>query len=82
VTQTAVSVGKPIYFRAANTNTGASTLTTAATGVKNLLNSDGSALSASQIRQNNAVLVTWDGTQFVLATKRPFNDRVLVIDHN
>lgn len=82
VSLTSVSVGKPIYFRAANTNTGASTLNTAATGVKSLLNSDGSALSASQVRQNNALLVTWDGTQFVLATKRPFNDRVLVIDHN
>ena len=82
VSQSAVVVGKPIYFRATNTNTGASTLSTAATGVKNLVNSDGSALSASQIRANNAVLVTYDGTQFVLATKRPFNDRVLVIDHN
>ena len=82
VSQSSVVVGKPIYFRAANTNTGASTLSTAATGVKNLLNSDGSALSASQIRQNNALLITWDGTQFILASKRPFNDRVLVIDHN
>jgi len=82
LSQSSVVVGKPIYFRATNTNTGASTLSTAATGVKNLVNSDGSALSASQIRANNAVLVTYDGTQFVLATKRPFNDRVLVIDHN
>jgi len=82
VSQSSVSIGRPIYFRAANTNTGASTLNTAATGVKNLVNSDGSALSASQVRANNALLVTYDGTQFVLATKRPFNDRVLVIDHN
>lgn len=82
ITLTSVSVGKPIYFRAANNNTSASTLTTGATGVKSLVNSDGSALSASQIRANNAVLVTWDGVQFVLASKRPFNDRVLVIDHN
>jgi len=82
VSLTSVSVGKPIYFRATNTNTGASTLSTTATGVKSLVNSDGSALSASQIRANNALLVTWDGTKFVLATKRPFNDRVLVIDHN
>jgi len=82
VSQSSVSVGKPIYFRAATTNTGASTFNTTATGAKNLLNSDLSTLSASQIRANNALLVTWDGTQFVLATKRPFNDRVLVIDHN
>jgi len=82
VSLTSVSPGKPIYFRAANTNTGASTLNTTATGVKSLVNSDGTALSASQVRANNALFVTWDGTQFVLATKRPFNDRVLVIDHN
>ena len=82
VSVSSVSVGQPIYFRASSANTGASTLTTTATGSKSLVNSDGTALSASQIRANNALLVTWDGTKFVLAAKRPFNDRVLVIDHN
>lgn len=82
VSLSSVSVGTPIYFKAANTNTGASTLSTAATGARSLVNADGTSLSGSQIRANNALLVTYDGAQFVLATKRPFNDRVIVIDHN
>ena len=45
------------------------------------INPDGSNLSAGQIRTNAAVQVVFDGTQFVLA-KRPFNDRVVVIDAN
>ena len=77
-----VGVGQSITFRASNANTGASTLNTPATGVKSLVNADGSALSAAQIRGNAAVQVTYDGSQFVLYAKRPFNDRVVVIDTN
>jgi hypothetical protein len=76
-----VPVGLPFYFKAANANTGASTLNTTATGTKSIVNSGGSALSASQIVANAPVQVTYDGTQFILS-KRPFNDRVSVIDSN
>jgi hypothetical protein len=79
---TSVSVGQPIVFRAANANTGASTLNTPATGVKNLVNPDGSNLNSSQIQANAAVQVGYDGTKFVLYAKRPFNDRFVVIDSN
>jgi hypothetical protein len=78
----AIGVGQSLTFRATNTNTGASTINTSATGVKNLVNADGSTLTAAQIRANAAVQITYDGTQFVLAAKRPFNDRVVVIDSN
>ena len=77
-----VGVGQGITFRATSANTGASTLNTAATGVKNLVNADGTPLTAAQIRANAAVQVTYDGAQFLLAPKRPFNDRVVVIDSN
>jgi hypothetical protein len=43
---------------------------------------DGTPLTGAQIRANAAVQVTYDGSQFVLAPKRPFNDRVVVIDSN
>jgi hypothetical protein len=76
-----VQAGLPIEFRALNSNTGASTLNTPATGGKSIRNSDGTALASGQIRANAAVQVVYDGSQFVL-TKRPFNDRVIVLDAN
>jgi hypothetical protein len=77
-----VGVGQGITFRAKNANTGASTLNTTATGVKNVVNPDGTPLTAAQVRANAAVHVIYDGAQFLLAPKRPFNDRVVVIDSN
>lgn len=76
-----VSIGRPLQFKAVNANTGASTL--AATGISatNLVNADGSALSASQIQAGAVSEVAYDGTRFKLY-KRPFNDRVIVIDSN
>ena len=82
VAVSSVSVGRPIVFRALNSNTGASTLNTPATGVANIVNPDGTSLTAAQIRGNAAVEVSYTGTQFILASKRPFNDRVMVIDSN
>jgi hypothetical protein len=76
-----VQVGAPLYFKAANANTGAATLSTAVTGAKNLLNADGSVLAAGAIPANGVVQVTWDGAQFLLS-KRPFNDRIVVVDSN
>jgi hypothetical protein len=76
-----VVAGLPFQFKAANANTGASTFSTTATGAKTLRNPDGSALTASQLQANTVGEVTYDGTQFIL-TKRPFNDRVIVVDSN
>ncbi len=76
-----VMVGRPFQFKAANANTGASTLTATATGARSLLNPDGSSLTASQIQANAVTEVTYDGTQFTVY-KRPFNDRVVVIGSN
>jgi hypothetical protein len=77
----ALQTGRPFVFAAANANTGASTLSTPATGLKNLVNSDGSALAAGTIQANAVVQVYYDGVQFLLA-KRPFNDRIAVLDKN
>ena len=77
-----LSPGATLLFRALYTNTGASSLnTTASGGARPLVNTDGSALSASTILANAAVQVTWDGSYFVLG-KRPFNDRVAVSASN
>jgi hypothetical protein len=81
VVAASVAAGLPLQFVASNTNTGAATLNTPATGVKAIRNPDGSVLAPSQIRANAAVQVSYDGTQFVLP-KRPFNDRIIVLDSN
>ena len=81
IAATPVTIGAPLYFKAANTNTGAATLDTAATGVKNMVNADATVLGASAIVANTVVQVTYDGTQFLLG-KRPFNDRVIAVDCN
>ena len=85
ITLSSVPTGVPIFFKVktGGTNTGASTLSTTATGAKNIVNSDGTTLTApwGQIQAGSVVQVTYDGTQFLLS-KRPFNDRVIVIDSN
>lgn len=76
-----LATGASFQFKVANANTGASTLNTAATGTRDLVNVDGSPLAAGTIQANAAAQVTWDGTNFVLS-KRPFNDRVIPISGN
>jgi type II secretory pathway pseudopilin PulG len=78
---TSLSTGSTLHFKAANANTGTSTLYTAATGTRSLVNEDGSNLAAGTILANATVQVTWDGTQFVLS-RRPFNDRVVAAGSN
>jgi hypothetical protein len=61
-----LTAGLMLQFKAANANTGASTLNYAALGVKNILNVDGSALVANEIVANGVYLVQYDGVQFLL----------------
>ena len=81
VAAASVATNATLLFRAANANTGNSTLITSATGTRSLVNLDGSNLAAATIQANAVVQVTWDGTVFRLA-KRPFNDRVVAIVSN
>jgi hypothetical protein len=81
VSTPSVAAGTTFVFRATNANTGSSTLTTPATGQKELVNADGSALAANAILANGAVQVLYDANRFLLA-KRPFNDRIAVIASN
>ena len=81
VSLASITTGTTFLFKAVNANTGSSTLNTAATGTQNLVNQDGSNLAASTIKANATVQVTWDGTQFLLS-KRPYNDRVIVVGSN
>jgi len=76
-----LATGATFYFKAANANTGTSTLNTAATGTRSLVNENSTNLAAGTIQANAAVQVTWDGTQFLLS-KRPFNDRIVAISSN
>jgi hypothetical protein len=73
--------GPAVYFKAANSNTGAATLRAGSAAARPIVNADGSALSASQIIANGVVQITFDGTNYMIS-KRPFNDRVVVIDAN
>lgn len=76
-----VVIGKPFQFKAVNANTGPATLAAAGVSATNLVNADGSNLSAAQIQAGAVSEVAYDGTRFNLY-KRPFNDRVIVIDSN
>ncbi len=76
-----IATDRAFQFKAVNANTAASTLSTTNIAAKSLRNSDGSSLSASQIQAGAVVEATYDGTQFTL-TKRPFNDRVIIVDTN
>jgi len=76
-----LATGSVFQFRAANANTGPSTLTTTAFSARGLVNADGSSLTAATIQANAVVQVTWDGSRFLLS-KRPFNDRIAAIASN
>jgi hypothetical protein len=78
---TSVSTRVPIHFKAMNTNTGPSSLNLLPTGMKMIVNPNGTTLSAGQIRANSVVQINYDGTNFVLL-KKPFNDRIAVLDSN
>jgi hypothetical protein len=76
---TSIASGASFVFKAVNTNSGASTLTTPATGQLSLVNADGSSLSAGTVRASAVIHATYDGTKFLLS-KRPFNDRITAIE--
>jgi hypothetical protein len=63
---TTLSAGLGVCFKAANANTTASTLNVGATGVKNLLNLDSSALNANEILVGGIYYAIYDGTQYIL----------------
>lgn len=65
-TTLALAAGLPLQVKAIAANTGASTLNANATGVKSILNSDGSPLGAGQIQANGIFSVMYDGTQYLL----------------
>ena len=60
---TTYNAGLPIQFKAANTNTGASTLNVNSQGAKNIYFNN-AALAANVIQANAIVSVVYDGTQF------------------
>lgn len=65
-----LAAGLPVQFKAVNANTGASTLNVNATGVKNILNIDGSTLTPGQIPANGIINVIYDGTQYLMLGER------------
>jgi len=63
---TTYAAGLSFQFKAANTNTGASTLNVNAQGTQSIVRTDGSALAAGDILANAIVAVMYDGTNFQL----------------
>ncbi|MDP2166774.1 MAG: hypothetical protein Q8J64_00395 [Thermodesulfovibrionales bacterium] len=64
---TAYITGMPLLFKAANANTGASTLNVNGLGVKNIKRTSGAALTVGDIKAGGLVCVVYDGTNFQLA---------------
>lgn len=81
VTSAPKANGTPLYMKAANTNTGAAYLYAGGGSPLEIFNLNGTSLAASQIRANAVVQVTYDGSYYFLS-KKPFNDRVIVLDSN
>lgn len=63
---TVYTAGMVVRFKAANTNTGASTLNVNALGAKNIKKRNGADPSANDILANQIVEVVYDGTNFQL----------------
>jgi hypothetical protein len=81
ISAASVPSGATLRFKASNANTGASTLTSPATGTVGLVRSDGGPLAAGAVPANGVIEVLFNGTEFRTA-KRPFNDRIVVVDSN
>ena len=62
------SAGQYFAFKAANTNTGASTLNVNAKGAKDIVDGAGTALSAGAITANGVYNVRYDGTKMYLTS--------------
>lgn len=60
------AAGLRVQFIAAHANTGASTLQINALAAKNILNLNGTALTAGQIPANAIIDVVYDGTQYLM----------------
>lgn len=63
---TAYAMGQKIAFKAAHTNSGATTVNVDGIGVKNLLRMDGSNLSAADLTSGRMYEAIYDGTAFQL----------------
>jgi hypothetical protein len=62
-------VGRKTSFKAANANTGASTLNINGIGAEAIKRQNGSALSGNDILASSIYTVVWDGTNYILQTQ-------------
>ncbi len=65
-TNLTLAAGLQIQFKAITANTGASSLNANGTGIKSILNVDGTALRKGQIQVGGIYSVVYDGTQYIL----------------
>lgn len=70
---TAYTAGMVVRFKAANANTGASTLNVNGVGAINLKKSNGGALQANDIVANQLVEAVYDGTNFQIGPGRSWD---------
>jgi len=66
--------GMPIHFKAANANTGASTLNVNALGVKDIKKNYNAALVADDIKAGQMVTVVYDGVNFQMLSATQVSD--------
>lgn len=60
-------IGMPVYFKAANANTGAATLNVNGLGVKNILKNGSEALAPGDIKAGQIIDAKYDGTAFQIS---------------
>jgi hypothetical protein len=60
------TAGLTLFVKITNANTGASTINVSALGAKSITNPDLSAIPANALLANDIVILTYDGTQFIL----------------
>jgi hypothetical protein len=77
---TAYVTGMPIYFKAANTNTGASTLNINALGAKAIKKNVDQYLVADDINAGQLITVIYDGTNFQMVSQVNLNDTLSIRD--
>jgi hypothetical protein len=68
--------GTVIYWVPANTNSGASTINVNGLGIVNIVNNDGTALTASEIVVNNIAEIIYKGGSFFLINPATLNSRI------
>lgn len=77
---TAYAAGQQFIMKAANTNTGASTVNVNGLGAKSIVNANNEALSRNEIVSGRTYILTYDGTAFQLTSPKVSAKKNIVLN--